>query len=227
MVNNEEIILPSDFKAEKEKCHSCDVEFDMYDLQIHSLKCKTICIEDNTRCDLCDKNFENPQILNIHNLEIHKNKKGNNTCERCKKNFRNASTLHDHITRVHENLRKHKCDFCVKSFKTYPHLKRHTLNVHNEEVRFHCDNCNEYFLEKAKLCQHIKDKHPEINMFKCNFCNKEFENITKHTSHMRKVHNDKTSKDFSCHICNNKYSRRYHLKKHITGGGKKAYTSKL
>ena len=127
---NDKLHLIPLLKTEKEKCHTCDEELKANELELHSLNCQEKSVEE-TRCDLCAKEFENHQTLKTHIQESHNFHKNKKYCDKCKKNYSSASALRKHISNVHDKIRKKQMSILCERFQEFYTFEK-TLKEHSQ-----------------------------------------------------------------------------------------------
>ena len=63
------------------------------------------------KCDMCDKNFVDKQVISRHIASVHEGKKPFK-CEICESSFSNKRNLKLHIASVHESKKTSRCEIC-------------------------------------------------------------------------------------------------------------------
>lgn len=107
------------------------------------------------------------------------------------------------------------CDICTKFFLTKTAIQKHMENIHLNEIigkyqdSRRCRYCTK-FVVKENYQEHVKQNH---KLLKCEICTRVFFNVITFQSHM-KTHDPPK---YSCDICDQKYSIKGSLKKHILG----------
>ena len=91
---------------------------------------KCIIINDEFKCEICEKSVSTVPCEDKHVSVIHKQ------CKTCGKSFSRSGELKKHIKTIHEGQRNYKCDFCGKSFTTSGHLKRHIKTIHKGQRNY-------------------------------------------------------------------------------------------
>ncbi|XP_045526973.1 zinc finger protein 184-like isoform X2 [Pieris brassicae] len=162
-----------------------------------------------TKCDQCQKIFDNQYALDIHK-KIH-SRKEKYICDECAKCFGTKQHLIIHL-RMHTGVKPFKCTKCDKSFSTNSNLKTHKV-VHSDEKMFYCVECNKSFKSEKSLKRHFAttSKHVEEKMYSCADCMKLFTSAVSLSSHRRSRHLS-TNK---CFICDKIFSNKSNLKKHL------------
>ncbi|CAF4942877.1 unnamed protein product [Pieris macdunnoughi] len=190
------------------KCVLCGVSFKRW---AHAVGHRFHCGSEPslTKCDQCQKIFDNQYALDIHK-KIH-SRKEKYICDECAKCFGTKQHLIIHL-RMHTGVKPFKCTKCDKSFSTNSNLKSHKV-VHSDEKMFYCVECNKSFKSEKSLKRHFAttSKHVDEKMYSCADCMKLFTSAVSLSSHRRSTHLS-TSK---CFICDKIFSNKSNLKKHL------------
>ncbi|GAB6030107.1 hypothetical protein CHUAL_005786 [Chamberlinius hualienensis] len=100
-----------------------------------------------------------------------------------------------------------QCDFkCLLQYQ----LAGHKAKMHPTKL-YECEECDHVTHLKANLDVHIKSKHRDDRPFVCQACAFTTKTSSQLKSHMRSHSNEK----FLCDLCNNSYSSKQHLKRHL------------
>ena len=197
------------------KCYACPDKFtDLNDLNLHQF---THLTDRDTRehqvfeCSKCKNKYSSQTALD-HHIESTDH---SYSCAVCNKPFLSLRLLRKHMSMYHSESTL-SCDICGQTVKTETALKRHKL-VHSSELAFACDDCGARFNRKDKLKRHSLS-HNWRKKFKCPFqehmnCDKEFHRLDKLKQHITTHGNIKC---FSCTLCEAKYTRKEHLKTHMS-----------
>lgn len=103
--------------------------------------------KNESRCDVCDKNFKNLPSIRRH-MQIHIK----TPCPICG-HMMATHRLHIHMNQ-HMSAEKYKCDSCIKAFSSQIYLNKHKTRVH-KFGKFQCDQCNRIFKNKDCIRTHI------------------------------------------------------------------------
>ncbi len=115
-----------------------------------------------------------------------------NVCDFCGKNYCSKRDLKRHRDTVHLKLSRHKCDKCEMWFSNVTDMKRHFQSTYHLGLRpYKCRKCSRYFKEKERF-----DRH-QIEMPNCDELKRNPPNQVK------------------CEFCNQTYSDKYILKRHV------------
>ncbi|CAG7835800.1 unnamed protein product [Allacma fusca] len=192
----------------------------------------------NNTCNICEKNFKTPYILNRHmnshsnissavficeicgakyralkRLKVHQMRHDNKepfSCDQCGRVFSEPRTLQHHRDSVHENKFKYHCEICGIGCQQIYMLNRHMM-CHSSEKKFTCEVCGLKFKRKQQLIIHER-KHTGERPFKCRQCGKEFTEKKKLKNH-EFVHGGE--KPYQCSICSKQFALRHYLTHHI------------
>ena len=135
------------------------------------------------------------------------------------------------------------CDLCNRNFSTQSSLKRHRQSVHHQSDGFSCQVCGQRFYRKDVLQRHLKTHRPPVVVRRdlldvsadasvelppplpvppppeshgerpvCNLCARSFASQKTLKRHRETVH--RQSDGFSCRVCDRRFYRREHVKKH-------------
>ncbi|XP_043577870.1 histone-lysine N-methyltransferase MECOM-like isoform X3 [Bombus pyrosoma] len=169
--------------------------------------------EGETRCPVCDKPFQDIELLDTHLITCHRypaeqhrcdscprayawrpllvrhraivhGDLRNYPCENCPKVFTDPSNLQRHIRTHHVGARSHACTECGKTFATSSGLKQHT-HIHSSVKPFQCEVCLKAYTQFSNLCRH-KRMHADCRMqIKCVKCGQSFSTVTSLSKHKR------------------------------------------
>ncbi|CAO1430821.1 unnamed protein product [Diamesa hyperborea] len=185
-------------------------------------------LDNDLKCDLCNKYFENELNLSLH-LRAHEEnnttsslnrygsmkvcKKYDNKvlypCQFCGKEFLRPHEKVKH-ERIHSGEKPFQCNICGKSFRVSYCLNLHK-KTHSDDRPYVCGfkNCNKRFKSVSVYNHHIMT-HSDARNYPCPFCPKKFK-----TAVQLAGHKNSHIKPFSCHICNRPFSNLYSVKNHI------------
>lgn len=119
-------------------------------------------------CHQCDKNFDLPSELKIHQrvhrVQVYK-------CTECDKIFKQVSSLKAHH-RIHTGERPYKCTQCEKSFN---HASSFTIHqrTHTGNRPYKCSECDKRFSNKSNLLKHERI-HSRVRPYQCLDCTQSF-----------------------------------------------------
>ncbi|XP_069089618.1 zinc finger protein 37A-like isoform X2 [Pleurodeles waltl] len=119
-------------------------------------------------CHQCDKNFDRPSELKIHQrvhrVQVYK-------CTECDKIFKQVSSLKAHH-RIHTGERPYKCTQCEKSFN---HASSFTIHqrTHTGNRPYKCSECDKRFSNKSNLLKHERI-HSRVRPYQCLDCTQSF-----------------------------------------------------
>ena len=118
-------------------------------------------LQEQYKCDQCDKTFSVPARLARH-YRVHTGEKPFE-CEYCHKSFSVKENLSVH-RRIHTNERPYKCDTCGKSFEHSGKLHRH-VRIHTGERPHKCNICGKTFIQSGQLVIHRRTHTGEKTLF--------------------------------------------------------------
>ncbi|XP_053959196.1 transcription factor hamlet [Anastrepha ludens] len=165
------------------RCEVCDKTFQDLEILDHHLVAKHSFRKDDFACELCSKPFCHRPLLLKHRALVH-NDIRKYPCENCTKVFCDPSNLQRHIRANHIGARSHACPECGKTFATSSGLKQHT-HIHSSVKPFQCEVCFKAYTQFSNLCRH-KRMHADCRMqIKCNKCGQSFSTVTSLSKHKR------------------------------------------
>ncbi|KAK7864161.1 hypothetical protein R5R35_004077 [Gryllus longicercus] len=148
-------------------------------------------------CPVCQEKFSDMSSLAVHLTEKKKLK-----CPSCLTLLYSEKSLFLHV------CKRWTCQYCSKSFvqriKWMVHERWHT-----GEKPIKCRKCDQTF--RTWQSRRLHESHHEPS-FQCPYCGKSFRNKYKFKDHVL-CHE---GKEFSCHVCDKKFSGRQGLSKHRT-----------
>lgn len=148
------------------------------------------------QCDICGAILGRPDSLQYHLKCVHKGMKN------IKKTSRHTST----------------CEICGNVYSTRSGLSEHILVKHSDNVLPHtCSMCEKSFTRHRKLETHVNRDHLNTKPYRCSFCNKKYFSDFARKHHVNiKICQHGVVKPFKCIQCENTYSDRRNLEKHMT-----------
>ncbi|XP_012160024.1 transcription factor hamlet isoform X2 [Ceratitis capitata] len=165
------------------RCEVCDKTFQDLEVLDHHLVAKHSFRKDDFACELCSKPFCHRPLLLKHRALAH-NEIRKYPCENCPKVFCDPSNLQRHIRANHIGARSHACPECGKTFATSSGLKQHT-HIHSSVKPFQCEVCYKAYTQFSNLCRH-KRMHADCRMqIRCPKCGQSFSTGTSLTKHKR------------------------------------------
>lgn len=113
----------------------------------------TITSNSDLACSVCNKVFENTQILEMHE-RTHKSPKY--TCEECGKGFSQLRNFKYHVS-VHKGTKEFaaKCPECDKLFNDKGYLSSH-LKIHRNKKEYVCPHCPKSFNQRVAFNMHAR-----------------------------------------------------------------------
>ncbi|XP_016912561.2 transcription factor hamlet-like isoform X2 [Apis cerana] len=172
--------------------------------------------EGETRCTVCDKPFQDIELLDSHLITCHRYPAEQHRCDNCPRAYAWRPLLVRHRAIVHGDLRNYPCENCPKSDKpqvfTDPsNLQRH-IRTHHVGARSHaCTECGKTFATSSGLKQHTHI-HSSVKPFQCEVCFKaytQFSNLCRH----KRMHAD-CRMQIKCVKCGQSFSTVTSLSKH-------------
>ena len=135
-------------------------------------------------CELCKTDFNQLQLFQNHQSDIHDLKL---ICYLCEYKARNDRQMIVHKKRDHEKKQNFICDICDKKFVMIYQLKEHKKKTH-DRFRILCELCNHPgFFSKFAVKEHIISVHAGRKHI-CNTCNKSFWTKALLTHHVKNQH---------------------------------------
>ena len=206
------ISIPTNDSTTNEKeirCKPCGKTFQLEErLQKHN---EIMHIEKKHKCDLCDKRFTNPQLLNAHRSSTHQTVK-KFQCEQCQQAFGNDQALKNHVNTHHQvkpivpekqssvqevQRERFDCDLCDRSFGNLELFKNHYKKNHRMFRKTDCEICGMSFGQAPELNLHLENGKGE---HKCGFCKRMFLQqcgLKMHLNNCEKKHQNRTFEDFA------------------------------
>ncbi|EZA57975.1 Transcription factor hamlet [Ooceraea biroi] len=167
--------------------------------------------EGETRCTVCDKPFQDIELLDSHLVTCHRYPAEQHRCESCPRAYAWRPLLVRHRAIVHGDLRNYPCENCPKVFTDPSNLQRH-IRTHHVGARSHaCTECGKTFATSSGLKQHTHI-HSSVKPFQCEVCFKaytQFSNLCRH----KRMHAD-CRMQIKCIKCGQSFSTVTSLSKH-------------
>ncbi|XP_070155086.1 transcription factor hamlet isoform X2 [Polyergus mexicanus] len=165
------------------RCTVCDKPFQDIELLDSHLVTCHRYPAEQHRCDSCPRAYAWRPLLVRHRAIVHGDLR-NYPCENCPKVFTDPSNLQRHIRTHHVGARSHACTECGKTFATSSGLKQHT-HIHSSVKPFRCEVCFKSYTQFSNLCRH-KRMHADCRMqIKCVKCGQSFGTVTSLSKHKR------------------------------------------
>ena len=154
-------------------------------MTIHSfISCISIAMDEELKCQTCEKKFASKKNLRQHVRHVHEKKKMHE-CDICNKKFALKTNLRQHVQHVHENQTLHECGICEKKFASKKNLHRHVRRIHEKQTIHECGICEKKFTLKENLRRHVRHVHEKQTIHECGICNKKFARKKNKEMHLR------------------------------------------
>ncbi|CAH0602357.1 unnamed protein product [Chrysodeixis includens] len=125
----------------------------------------------DTTCTICRAEFLDPDDLNIHIAQIHKNTDNNeNTVLKYSKKCQFCPTTYSDFINYAEHLRDEHilnlkyCNYCLRAFKDFDdhrnHEKRHKIDINKPS--YNCATCKAKFGNTSDLKRHDLEQHANV-----------------------------------------------------------------
>ena len=186
-------------------------------------------LQNNLKCDLCEKVFHYKKNLKNHFQRHHNEIKF--SCTFCDKQFAYKLNLARHME-DHTNLKPqtkkqcdYECDICGKAFKSLNTFSTHRATIHLNKELFECKKCTKQFKQSIHLKRHIKLVHEvhEKN-YRCETCNKSCSLKANLLRHIKESHQ---SPKVKCNFCDMTFvDNKRNLKRHILRAHKDTLVTK-
>ena len=173
--------------------------------------------EPTFRCSECASVHGDSEALNRHMVRKHIVR-----CEECNTDFVSETKRRNHMSEVHkpedrEQFNCNSCDFQSDKKETLDkHKKTHQPKATSEE--FKCRNCEEKFTSFNQLMKHRKLCSPRVckNGSNCTRGRDCWYVHPDETTDQMEVEDNRPflNAKFTCHVCNEDFSRKTHLNKH-------------
>ena len=166
-------------------------------------------------CPDCGKSFFTTDTLTKHRKNVHQK---NLSCPRCDESFKSIVQLKIHGREVHAlkgKVRIVSCNGCKKKFFDKDQMERHVEEHHN----YICSICGENFIQKTLLNQHKERTHPD-SYLTCPKCSLKCSSKGALRKHIMR-HEEREHGNFTCDICNKKFTAQstlYHHKRGVHSG---------
>ncbi|XP_044595350.1 histone-lysine N-methyltransferase MECOM-like isoform X3 [Cotesia glomerata] len=168
------------------------------------------------RCPVCDKPFQDLELLDNHLVTGHRYPSDQHICESCPRAYAWRPLLVRHRAIIHGDLRKYPCENCPKSntsqvFTDPSNLQRHIRTNHVGARSHACTECGKTFATSSGLKQHTHI-HSSVKPFQCEVCFKaytQFSNLCRH----KRMHSTCRMQQ-NCLRCGQSFSSGTSLSKH-------------
>ncbi|XP_063543955.1 zinc finger protein 271-like [Cydia strobilella] len=179
------------------------VSSNVYEKEFKNLNAHLSKREKSYSCDICQKEFDNSNLLMKHKKN-HIWAEKEFICDVCKKSFSHKTPLITHM-RVHTREKPYVCEICNKKFSVIYSLQRH-LKLHARDEQ----KC-EYQSVFDKWEKEYTTKHNLIRQIpKCNICLKQFAQKETLDAHLKS-----NCLRYFCDFCKNGFRTKYRLTLHI------------
>ena len=168
---------------------------------------------------------ENPQAIFSQ-----QNPNAVHVCDQCGKSFYNFVGLKVH-SKVHQEKKVHTCNVCNETFTNTTDFKYHKQG-HLGHKQYQCAECGKKCPNKSYWEEHM-NKHTGARPFVCSECGKAFKQKSTLVGHYKKLHTklptlnprfDKP-KDMACPYCDEMFTSRIPLGKHVSKTHPEVYQS--
>lgn len=163
----------------------------------------------NTKCNICDRDFETAKELQTHKESEHPEKSAV-LCQHCGQEFKTNKALGIHIANFH-GKKPRRCHICKEEFQSRKEYQRHKYKFHPLPKTIMCEQCPLSFDQPFKLRKHINTVHKKLRPEVCQYCGKHFSKGSLST-HIKNVHFQR--KAASCDICHKKFQTAFFVKRH-------------
>ncbi|XP_047366580.1 histone-lysine N-methyltransferase PRDM16-like isoform X4 [Vespa velutina] len=172
--------------------------------------------ESETRCTVCDKPFQDIDLLDGHLVTCHRYPADQHRCDDCPRGYAWRALLVRHRAIVHGDRRNYPCENCPRSntrqvFTDPSNLQRHIRSNHVGARSHACTECGKTFATSSGLKQHTHI-HSSVKPFQCEVCFKaytQFSNLCRH----KRMHAD-CRMQIKCVKCGQSFSTVTSLSKH-------------
>ncbi|XP_065354672.1 serendipity locus protein delta-like [Calliphora vicina] len=143
----------------KFSCNVCSFshrneDYVMLHMNIHEGK-------NENQCRFCSKEFTT-KISTIRHMEVHLNTK-KYQCDKCGLCFSQTTVLYNHKLQHEAEEKPLRCEICNQIFKTKRTFRHHMVTHRADRPRYSCEFCAKTFTEKYTLKVH-KRTHPEAGI---------------------------------------------------------------
>ena len=169
-------------------------------------------------CSECEMSYGDKANLLDHIKYVHENREKikPHKCPTCDACFERVKILQEHIDAVHEKKKPHLCSLCGSGFAYTSALKAHIGNVHERKKSDLCSLCGKAFFSTSRMKRHFRIVHEGIKekreVLSCPHCDAMLKGKKSLKIHIESVHEKKR---FKCTICDNTYSQRNNMMRHI------------
>ena len=170
-------------------------------------------------CSECEMSYGDKANLLDHLKYVHENheKIKPHKCPTCDACFDRVKLLQEHIDAVHEKKKPHLCSLCGFGFAYKSALKAHIGNVHERKKSDLCSLCGKAFYSTSRMKRHFRIVHEGMKekreVLSCPHCDAMLKGKKSLKIHIESVHEKKR---FKCTICDNTYSQRNNMMRHIS-----------
>ncbi|XP_022094034.1 zinc finger protein 208-like [Acanthaster planci] len=197
-------------------CSSCEKHFktlshlQRHKLIIHSARKSVDRVrdppEEPTKCEKCQRTFQDRSSLVRHLTDDHMNKRSH-SCEICGALFKTVWRLNAHKEQIHPDgrMKLFVCTVCNKKFRIRFLLRKHAES-HLKKAALTCTLCDASFLAELCLLAHKCPRRVQPKSernFMCDLCGKLLRSLRDLTNHQLAVHSNK--RDFICERCGKRF----------------------
>lgn len=151
-------------------------------------------------CEICDQQFQNKRLLQIHKQTHPFVEKRNFPCTMCSHSAKCAYDLRRHIETHSIENRSFECPICHR--KLLPRYANDHMKSHDLTRSFECKECGKQFTRAKTLKRHENTHQKTLGngpTFKCDVCSKLFARMDGLLRHRRR---HSVAMNFHCRICN-------------------------
>lgn len=216
-------------QAHKKFC--CDVcsfshrneDYVMLHMNIHEGK-------NENQCRFCNKEFTT-KISTIRHMEVHMDTK-KYQCDKCGLCFSQTTVLYNHKLQHEAEEKPLRCEICNQIFKTKRTFRHHMVTHRADRPRYSCEFCGKTFTEKYTLKVH-KRTHPDAGIqsgpsavqyeqqeeqhyhVDADHAQSFNQNQVDYVQSNQQSTNAQTAPKFSCIICDQPFTTKDYLNKHM------------
>ncbi|XP_013382202.1 oocyte zinc finger protein XlCOF6 [Lingula anatina] len=201
------------------RCELCGTQFEnAKELVEHQADSHGLGIFQETfHCPDCYEMFTIKELYRLHQQTTHEKNLYICTEEGCHVACSTSRDIILHLKEEHNTDPPFKCCICGHAVTVKQHLKRHIYLHYDQRKKYSCEICNKVYRTEKEQLQHRYSKHGVIDEEKalrcthdnCSYLTYHLPNLE---SHLKAKHLNE--KNFTCSLCNRKYSSRGSLTAH-------------